>query len=453
MRRLAEVHRFWHRSMDNYGDPDEYLPDFNAAVQASRNATFALQKEKAKVPEFDAWYGPWQTSLAEDPIMGWMNAARVTLVHVGDLEARSVTRVRLIGDYFAAGVELVEELSELDAGDGSSGTRGQLERRATRSVGEIISDLRESDYPEQLLNEMTVSIERRWEEATLPGRELNAALGHAYAVVSNILRAAHERVDSHCEHTFGCSDSMPRADPGSAPRIARCMSTTRERRTIVLEATTGRPIDQGVYGTFAVLPFHGEDGAERYVQQLDLKRVEGDKRPVTVLDLLPRYVELAKAILRTGEEHGWFVLYFRGTTPIDRAFLEAIDAPQKRGLAQGVARRALELDATGVAEIGEAWVSPQSDDAKGFTRPADHPERREALVLAAETSSGLSRQAIVPFERPEGVGGPVIFGESDFVDGPVNNFLVPLRDAWALRRRQSPASPGASFRRPEAPST
>src|ERR1700722_12264473 len=54
-RRLVEAHILWHQSLEKYHESDAFLANLNATIEALRNVTFVLQKERS-VPDFDAWY-------------------------------------------------------------------------------------------------------------------------------------------------------------------------------------------------------------------------------------------------------------------------------------------------------------------------------------------------------------------------------------------------------------
>lgn len=53
----------------------------NVTIQSLRNLTFALQVEKEKIIDFEEWYVIWQNRMKKDPVMTWLNNARVTIVH------------------------------------------------------------------------------------------------------------------------------------------------------------------------------------------------------------------------------------------------------------------------------------------------------------------------------------------------------------------------------------
>ncbi|TFC71606.1 hypothetical protein [Cryobacterium sp. TMT2-4] len=401
MRRLLEVHRFWHRAMDGYGDPDEYLSDLNAAIQAARNTTFILQSEKARIPGFEPWYAPWQEAMRADPILKWLNEARVRIVHSGDLEATSKTTIRLEFDYNDAAREVAEDLE----GNLTLSRTGVPVPPLAR-VQDFSSYLRDSGVPESLVREATVSFERRWEDAQLPGRELNAALAHVYAVLASVLISAHQQAGATCSHGYGCGGPTPDGALTTTVRPPGCMATTRHLRTRIVGADSGTESEAGLISEVEFDPNLRSQGALRYLDETGRPTVALDQSNArNIIDLLPVQIERAKAILRSGEDHGWFVIFFRGPKYLANRLLVAENAQQKRELAKMVAQLALEVDATGVLVVAEAWTSPSPFVDGEFTRPAEHPDKTEVLALTAATIGGVEVQALIPFSRPNGLGG------------------------------------------------
>src|SRR6266511_4093755 len=96
-RRLQDLHRLWHQTLESYSDPDGFRVNLNAAIEAARNVTFMLQSEKAAIPEFDRWYASEQEALRSDELMTWLRDARNTVVKQADLETTS-TAVALVHD-------------------------------------------------------------------------------------------------------------------------------------------------------------------------------------------------------------------------------------------------------------------------------------------------------------------------------------------------------------------
>lgn len=94
--RLNSLHRHWHHAADSYAVADGFCAYLNSALEASRNVTFALQKEGARLSGCDAWYESSQAALKADPVMKWLHNARTEVVHREDLVTHSRAEVRLL---------------------------------------------------------------------------------------------------------------------------------------------------------------------------------------------------------------------------------------------------------------------------------------------------------------------------------------------------------------------
>ena len=78
--RLFETHHWWHELARWYHEPEPFRYRLGAFIQAARNVTFVLQSEKAVFADF-GWYEEWVRTAREDPILQWLNSARVSFVH------------------------------------------------------------------------------------------------------------------------------------------------------------------------------------------------------------------------------------------------------------------------------------------------------------------------------------------------------------------------------------
>jgi hypothetical protein len=88
-RRLKHAHLLWHQCLDAYHDPEQFLADLNATIEALRYITFVVQKEKSAFKDFDAWSKPRQEILKADSMAKWLNEARVTIVTRGIWKSRA----------------------------------------------------------------------------------------------------------------------------------------------------------------------------------------------------------------------------------------------------------------------------------------------------------------------------------------------------------------------------
>ena len=174
------------------------------------------------------------------------------------------------------------------------------------------------------------------------------------------------------------------------------------------------------------------------VPELMKRSIEKYGRPTFVrfarsaLDYVDAFVENAKLIVRSGEQHGWFILYFRGAERVYAQALTARDKADKWSLAQQVAETALSLGVDGVIEIGEVWMGRVPTAGGPFVEPSEQPDKREAITVYAELSTGQHRSQLVPIIRSRIV--PVMFGEPIEMARDQNLFLGPLRSLWARQR-------------------
>lgn len=100
--RLHEAYRLWHQAAKYYASPEEFRTYLNACIQALRNVTFVLQKQKSEIDNFKEWYAQWQNALKADKIMTWCVAARNRIVKQGDLETRSIALASYVASYLEA---------------------------------------------------------------------------------------------------------------------------------------------------------------------------------------------------------------------------------------------------------------------------------------------------------------------------------------------------------------
>jgi len=420
-KRLEEVHRFWHECLAAYQDPEEFRIKLNACIQAARNTTFAIQKDKRLVSGFDVWYPAWQAKMKLDPIMMWLQEARRKIVHEGDLETRSVVQVRIIANYGDAARAVMSGLpADPTAHEGT-----EFHASPGSSLGQIIREVKASPLPARYVAQSTLSIERRWIDDELPNVELMDALAHVHGFLSEMVEDAHAQGGmSHVvevEHA-GKTVRLEKV-PGHRGRLP-CMVTSRAERTLNLSVKDGQVTTGGLSWTVTPDREEGEKAARRYKARRHPRQVY----EMNAVDWLPTYAESARSILKTDDDHGWFVYFFKGRAVRDSRILAARDGADKRALAQEIAEQVALNGYDGIVHIGEVWQSPPHFDHEGYGLPtAEHPDKTEAVVLHAETADGAVGTTLVPFRRRR-FGGPVI-QEAIQVDSS-DLFLAPTRAVW-----------------------
>ena len=146
------------------------------------------------------------------------------------------------------------------------------------------------------------------------------------------------------------------------------------------------------------------------------------------LDFVEPYARNALAILKSGQQHGWFMFFFRESRVVHTEILMARDKADKYVLAQQVAEIAARVGADGVVEMGEMWIHRALKDSDGLLVGYDHSVKpEEALGVYGETVDGRGKGIIIRFDRTF-YGAVTIHGMEPW-EG-MSNFLAPLRAVW-----------------------
>lgn len=93
-RRLKDLAQTLANCASTYFDPDAFRMNVNHFLQTSRTVTFIIQKDKAKIPNFIAWYDAnvlkkWRG----DVVMDWARDSRNIIEKEGDLDLNSTLAV------------------------------------------------------------------------------------------------------------------------------------------------------------------------------------------------------------------------------------------------------------------------------------------------------------------------------------------------------------------------
>jgi hypothetical protein len=301
------------------------------------------------------------------------------------------------------------------------------------TLSEIAAEIAaDNSIPSSLRSQASLSVERVWIEENLPNHELLDALASGYAFLSKMLEDAHELVGVPYRTVIDDEDGrhdFPRHDlhAGRLP----CMITSRSDRTATFT------LQGQLAGGLSFDRRHIDlADAEKSLRKYKTAEVRLQTYPTNAIDMMPIYLAQAHAILRSGEEHGWFVFYFRGRHMVHQQILYARDRADKRTLAQEVAEFVAINSIDGVIDIGEAWFSGlEVGDDGAIVSPTDSPDRKEVLMIHAELATGEVRSVIIPFRRRR-FGKPVI---DDPIEGPSRDyFLEPTRTVWRLAATKRP---------------
>lgn len=403
--RLEQVHLLWHQALEKYGSPDGFVANLNSTVEALRNVTFMLQNEKHEIPGFDKWYDEWRDKMKADPIMNWLNQARTIVVHSSDLETQSSARATIHTNLPLArfSIELPPLLPFYAACE-------VIARKIPEPFASNNADL-------------VLSIERQWVAKQLPGRELLDALSHAYGVLSNIVKEAHERAGfSFKTHSYHGGHYTDSAD-GRLP----CMVTTVESRTARISLSDGRfmvlqrePIPQ-------LSPGDTNKVVKRY--NLDKLKVslEVDADPFLLAESL---IPIAKQMLEKDKAHAR-IAFLRTPNKWTIHQINASNRQEKYASMQVLANEIQRLHVSALIEIAEVWMAPgEEKDMEKYPSSSKSYGREEALTVTVAVSDGKFREYLIPFSR--NFLGKIRFQPTKIV--PITPiFLTPIFDVWGVK--------------------
>ncbi|MEN9582491.1 MAG: hypothetical protein RL641_445 [Candidatus Parcubacteria bacterium] len=240
--RLDEAHRAWHTALNGYHRIEDFRAGINTAIQALRNLTFALQKQKDSLPDFDTWYGSWQEKMRDNPLLKELHEARSIIVKQEDLKLYSVGTARTKG-----WVDFQKMTFTFDPTSDSY------------DVAKGFYDTYVIHLPiaEEVKQRLIFEFERKWIYNKLPNDELLDAIAQAYRFFSAMLK------DAEIKFSISPRENKSTGDYCSAElnddEQLRCMILTPQERC---------------------LSFSFKDGGILTIQTGSISRSEADLRKV-----------------------------------------------------------------------------------------------------------------------------------------------------------------------------
>lgn len=176
----------------NYHEPEPFRYSLGAFIQAGRSVTLMLQKEKHAFKDF-GWYHKWVEKSKGDPLLLWLNRARVRVFHQHSLEPHSWMEVECIDNPRSGQHEEDEE------------DNGSLIGKVNPFVctHAFIARGPSTDHCHKFI--------RHWGIAGLPGKELLGACADMFDRLDDVVEEAHRQMGgvmvSHRKE--GSSRSLP----------------------------------------------------------------------------------------------------------------------------------------------------------------------------------------------------------------------------------------------------
>lgn len=413
-KRLQDAHLLWHQATAKYGNVEAFRANLNACIQALRNVTFVLQKEKARIPNFEFWYSGWQDKLRADLVLRWLIEARNRIVKEGDLETRSTVRVAIVMSYFEP-------------------PYFEFAVHPLKPIDELIKTIVRQELPESIRKGGLLRVERRWIAESLPNHELLEALAHCYGVLAALVQDAHAQSGvPGCQiYIRGEDGSLKPLETSSIYLKGRlpCMVTKGESRTVWIKLSTGeflRPI------TISAVPRISVEEIEVRYGPLVGKALSVKRKPSSIREHAEKLFEFAKDLLRADGYHITMAILILSSGRWRFMEVAPEDQSDKYMLWSQLALEVERYGVVGIIVISEAWMA-KFDPRYPFRAPSESPDRREVLQLMAASSDGDEFSLTCRFERKDGA---IEFDETVKSVGPEAFYLEPVRRVWGTHRKR-----------------
>jgi hypothetical protein len=409
-RRLSDSHLLWHQALEAYHDPDKFRANLNATIEALRNVTFVLQSEKGAFPGFKEWYEPWQARLKADPSSKWLQSARTTVVHQGELDSHSTAEVRLV----TWRDEVIANLRVAVTEPSSSILQDP-------QVAEFVAKCKEGM---KIGNDAAIAIERRWCATTLGDSEILDALARAYGLLSALILDAHVHLNK-----TGCipnENHHPDFQSAHLPSgTLECMSVGVAKRTRLFALST----DEEFTPARASLPAAADENEARTRYGLSPTDIFAEWEMLDPVRFAEKLLYQAKRVLTRDKNHQRMMFMRDGQGTWFLRGLLARDRTEKHLIMRTIAQLVESRGCDAIVEVGEMWSAPQESLPQLETKNIeDLKERGELLFVMVITREGFSRTYLTPFTRGPFKG--IKMGTTRQVDGQFPHYLEPVLRVW-----------------------
>lgn len=373
-RRLRDLSRLLQNSGQAYFSPDLFRQNTNQFLQTSRTVTFIIQKNKAEIPEFEAWYRahvltPWLS----DPIMSWAKDARNVIEKEGDLEMKSTLRVSVLFSYISA-EDMVMEVPRL---------------ALLQSSADQLAAFARKELPPGILDAAVLKIQRRWVANTLPDHELIYALTYAYAQMHRVCRALALHLGSRLDDTVPHPTSL---DPASND----------------VAAVRYRKFSKDGIGRHSTVTLKRNEGFKPPPGLLELKdEFSAKPKPSSLAEVVKWHARMAELTFSQYKNHvPMLALYDDKWRQIDALTTVFADQSDKYIFWRNVADRAFYQGAFAMVWTSESWVRDHRDRSDRPIR--ELPIIGEQLHVIGMDASDAIEAALWKIDRTGGERSPVL---------------------------------------------
>ena len=399
-RRLKDLAQLHYQCSATYFKPELFRMNSNQFLQTARTVTFLIQKNKAKIPDFDSWYSetvraPWK----QDAVMTWARDARNQIEKRGDLELNSTVSVSLVFS------DNEDEDLQLEISDSELIMVGV--KRLTRFARKFL--------PSGVSDSAVVKVERRWVTSSLKDWELLTALSYVYA-----------RMHDLCVSLAGHLGEV--LDDGilGPPSLDLVRTDARKTRYLKLRETgMTRAHSQEIKRDPEFVP------PDSLVRLVDRFKEQG---AVSTLEVaVERHTRIARETFeRFGSHISMVFLFDDAWIPIDQIATMPADQSEKYMFWRSMEDRILYMKAHGLIFVCEAWIRDMKRYPQRIARTL--PVLGEVLEVIGMDRRGRMVSRDMEIIRDSARHKPrlvTIDDEDSKLKPTVLNFLIPVKRAFA----------------------
>lgn len=404
--RLQESLSFLIKASESYHDKVEFIININACIQALRNVTFVLQKQKSDILNFDKWYfDSWQTAIKKDPIMKWVHDSRNVIVKESNLKTYSCMSISIHEKYY----ESAKIILEVDPFLGNH----------------EIADYLYQTKPEYIAFDGYLKIERMWIEDKCNGIELLRILTHCYIILEQLIKDVIEQI--------GPSKIYP-------DTILSKASITFNDSLLITDNKIPDKINdfQKIRVTWYKLP---------EFENVELKNLIIERDETFKVQLEQRYgkiIEIPKTFKSLQDKVDHHVMNAKKIFRIDKFHLNSLflfdrddNLTIMNMIFQGITDKYLSWNnvyefikknmITEIIYISEIWIAALTEETKNVNSLSELSEKQEALMVIGCNYNNEFISNITPFIR---ANDEILFLKEHISHDCNANYIFPIFDIW-----------------------
>lgn len=385
----------WQQAYNNYFEPDIFITNLNATIQALRNITFTLQNKKDLFNDFDKWYQPWVERLKADEYMKWLNDSRIKIVHQDDFEINSFAFIRIFNysTTYLADYKI------------------PIEMPLQAIVGMLLCNNKISPY--QIKAENILEVTRRWSCNEHIKDDILYILLCTFPIFSNMIADAHKELGLPIQD---CEFYVKENNSHFSQKLIDLIENYPNKQIRQYSLKDLSELDTVMYSPKVCLS-EGEKALQRYDQAQCIFEKKHDSQVLKIIDL-------AKHILSKDGYHSPMAFMTNKSGKIQMIALSFDTKADKYMTFAELARKAKKENIVRATIIAESYIIPYEEQKQFFDEFDVNIITGKKECLNIYEISDVTTTYLIPFSRKE--DKTIVFEETEVVNDIQVSFAEEL---------------------------